>query len=196
MCVGGWKSSLFLCKFDGLFLMLFLCGICTFTCVFVCLCQRAKRGPTPSSPPAGFIHVLWQHSVLKWGCSHQIFKLGDKERRREGEEDDFILGTGLIPATALLIHRQETRKHTHTHTLLGALCPHHIHIITQQLILFPKSRYLGLCWENPIGAAHFSICSGVRSHCPPDFLLSPSRLHPVCFSSSKSPHRIPSSFHP
>lgn len=41
--------------------------------------------------------------------------------------------------------------------LFWARCPHHIHIITQQLILFPKSQHLGLHWENPIGAAHFSI---------------------------------------
>lgn len=41
--------------------------------------------------------------------------------------------------------------------LFWARCPHCIHIITQQLILFSKSQYLGLRWENPIGAAHFSI---------------------------------------
>lgn len=35
-------------------------------------------------------------AALKWGCSHQIFKLGDKEKI-------FIPGSGLIPATALSI---------------------------------------------------------------------------------------------
>ena len=88
----------------------------------------------------------------------------------------FILRTLLIPLTALIspttiyarTHAHtHTHTHTHTHHTTWADCcehasPHHIHIITQQLILFPKSQYLGLNWDNPIGAAHFSICFSIQ----------------------------------
>lgn len=89
--------------------------------------------------------------VLIWKCELVLFKISalnfQARRQREGDKH-FILGALLISSKAL------------DWALLSTL-PHHTHIITQQLILFPKSQHLELHRENPIGAAHFSICYSV-----------------------------------
>lgn len=94
-----------------------------FFCLCLCLCPDIK---------------VWtcyvQISALKWGFTLNF----QTQRQREGDKH-FILGALLISSTAL------------DWALLRTL-PHHIHIITQQLILFPKSQHLELHRENPIGA--------------------------------------------
>lgn len=121
-----------------------------FFCLCLCLCPDIK---------------VWtcyvQISALKWGFTLNF----QTQRQREGDKH-FILGALLISSTAL------------DWALLSAL-PHHIHIITQQLILFPKSQHLELHRENPIGAARFSICFSVWecSRLP----LSPSSILSICF---------------
>lgn len=84
---------------------------------------------------------------------------------QQEKEEHLILGTFLIPLTALFDPHTPHTHNTNTHHmgwLFRVHCPHHIHIITQQLILFPKSQYLGVHWENPIGAAHFFICFSIQ----------------------------------
>lgn len=95
------KSSHFHCRFDSTpplipLLLLFV----QIVHMYVCLCvlrggSQAARSHTSSARLASF--MFYDNTpVLKWGCSHQIFKLGDKERRGKV----FIPGSGLIPATA------------------------------------------------------------------------------------------------
>lgn len=72
--------------------------------------------------------------------------------------EHFILGT--LPMSLTVLYWLHTQ--THSVWVFWVLCAHHIHIITQQLILFPKSQHLGLRWENPIGAAHFCICFSIQ----------------------------------
>lgn len=57
--------------------------------------SQAARSHTCPARLASFM-FYYIAAALKGGCSHQIFKLGDKEKI-------FIPGSGLIPATALSI---------------------------------------------------------------------------------------------
>lgn len=94
------KSSHFHYRFDSTPPLIPLLLFVRIVHMNVCLCvlrggSQAARSHTCSARLASFM-FYYDTPVLKWGCSHQIFKLGDKERRRKV----FIPGSGLIPATA------------------------------------------------------------------------------------------------